>query len=56
MVIGGLAAASVAFVGRMVHVGSLAGGWVLHEVVTMVLETVLENTLVVRVRVIVDVE
>ncbi len=51
-----LAAASVALVGRMVQVGSLLGGCVLQVVVTVVVETVDDHTLVVRVRVEVDVQ
>jgi hypothetical protein len=50
------AAARVALVGRMVHVGSFEGVWVLHEVVTVVVDTVFEYTLVVRSRVDVEVQ
>ena len=49
-------AARDARVGRIVHGGSLFGGCVLHEVVTVVVLTVLEYTLSVRVLVDVVVE
>lgn len=51
-----LAAARDAFVGRIVQVGSRRGGWVTQLVVVVVVETVVENTFVVRVRVSVNVE
>lgn len=51
-----LLAASEALEGRIVHVGSLLGGCVLQVVVSMVVTAVLEKTLVVRVRIEVDVQ
>lgn len=51
-----LLAASEALVGRIVQVGSFRGGCVLHTLVIVVVETVLENCLAVRVRVDVEVQ